>query len=210
MSDEEYLEYVRKARAESVRYFGSENKPERERWVVVEFLGNLGVSFVESEVQSAADEPPDVHFRSAAFEVKEIQDPGRRRHTEFKAALERAIAAKEAKDLLQPAVVRDITYADICDRVEAEVARFAKKYSAETRAKLDLLFYVNLEDVYGYVATPLPPPSRWQQYGFRSVLAVMGRLAAVLFATNDAPEFIVAGGSRVILRRRDSEPRGAI
>ena len=167
MPDDEYLEQIRKARAESVRYFSSKNKPERERWVVVEFLTNLGVSFVESEVQSVVDEPPDVRFRSAAFEVKGILDPDRRRHEEFKAALARAKAATSPKDLLEPATPRDVTYTEVCDQIENEVARFATKYLVEMRAKLDLLFYVNLADVYGYVATPLPSPSTWEQYGFR-------------------------------------------
>lgn len=210
MSDNEYLEQVRKARAESVHYFSSNNKPERERWVVIEFLTNLGVSFVESEVQSIVDEPPDVRFRSAAFEVKEIQDPGRRRHAEFKAALERANAATSPRDLLEPVAPRDITYTEICDRVENEVARFATKYSVDVRAKLDLLFYVNLEDVFGYVATPLPPSSRWEQYAFRSVLTVMGCLSGVLMASDSAPEFIVAAGPRVVLRKRAGESGGAV
>jgi hypothetical protein len=210
LSDEEYLQQVRSARAESVRYFSSENKPERERWVAVEFLTNLGVSLSESEVQVVVDEPPDVRFRSAAFEVKEIQDPGRRRHAEYKASLERAVAATSPKDLLEPATPRDITYAEVCEQVENEVARYSAKYSTDVRKKLDLLFYVNLEDVYGYLPTPLPPASRWAQYGFRSVLILMGRLAGVLMTAEDAPEFLVGAGPRVVLRPRGEEAGGAI
>ena len=78
---------------ESVRFFDAANKPERERWVANEFLGNLGVEFVESEIQCVADEPPDIRFRSASFEVKEILDKGRRRHLAYKAALEVANSA---------------------------------------------------------------------------------------------------------------------
>jgi hypothetical protein len=209
-SEEEYLRQAREARAESVRYFSSDNKPERERWVAFEFLTNLGVAFVESEVRSVVDEPPDVEFRAAAFEVKEIQDPGRRRHAEYKASLARAIAATSPEELLEPVTPRDITYSEICDRVEDEVARFSSKYSVETRAKLDLLFYVNLEDVYGYAATPLPPPSRWEQYGFRSVLVVMGRLGGVLMASDSAPEFLRLPGPRIVMRPREGESGGAI
>lgn len=204
MSDEEYLASVRKAREESVRFFNSANKPERERWVVNEFLGNLGVTFVESEILPVADEPPDICFRSAAFEVKEILDKGRR-HADYKAALEKAKAATMPQDLLEPATPRDITYADVCDLVEEEVARFSDKYAPATRKNLDLLFYVNLEDVYGYVATPLPPPSRWEAYGFRSVSVVMGRSAGVLMATDSAPDFLKNGGPRVLLKPRDNE-----
>jgi hypothetical protein len=205
MSDEEYLASVRKAREESVRFFSSANKLERERWVANEFLGNLGVTFVESEILPVSNEPPDICFRSAAFEVKEILDKGRRRHADYKAALEKANAATTPQDLLEPATPRDLTYAEVCDLVEEEVARFSEKYAPATRKNLDLLFYVNLEDVYGYVATPLPPPSRWEVYGFRSVSLVMGRLAGVLMAADSAPDFLKNGGPRVLLKPRDDE-----
>ena len=205
MSDEEYLASVRKAREESVRFFESTNKPERERWVANEFLENLGVKFLQSEIQCVVDEPPDIRFRSASFEVKEILDYGRRRHTDYKAALETAKSATSPRDLLRQVTPRDITYAEVCDLVETEVARFTEKYAPATRGKLDLLFYVNLEDVFGYVATPLPAPSKWESYGFRSVLLVMGRMAGVLMAAQSAPDFLKNGGPRVILKPRGHE-----
>jgi Putative endonuclease, protein of unknown function (DUF1780) len=205
MSDEEYLASVRKAREESVRFFDSANKPERERWVASEFLANLGLEFTESEIQCVSDEPPDIRFRSAAFEVKEILDKGRRRHTEFKTALEKANSARSPSDLLEPVTPRDITYTEVCNLVVAEVVRFAAKYAPATRSNLDLLFYVNLEDVFGYVATPLPPPSKWEAYGFRSISVVMGRLAGVLMAAQTAPDFLKNSGPRVILKPRDHE-----
>jgi len=202
MSDEEYLVAIRKAREESVRFFNSNNKAERERWVANEFLLNLGESFDESELLSVADDPPDIKFRSAAFEIKEIQDKGRLRHAEYKADLAVAKAATSAKDLLKPVTPRDITYTEVCDRIEEEVNRYANKYSAEVRAKLDLLFYVNLEDVYGYIDTPLPPSAKWEQSGFRSVCLIMGRLAGVLMASEDAPDFLKTGAPRVVIRQR--------
>jgi hypothetical protein len=205
LSDEEYLASVRKAREESVRFFDPANKPERERWVANTFLWNLGVEFAESEIQCVADEPPDIRFRSASFEVKEILDEGRRRHADYKTALEKANSADSPRDLLEPVTPRDITYAEVCNLVETEVKRFARKYAPATRNNLDLLFYVNLEDVFGYVATPLPPPSKWEVYGFRSVSLVMGRLAGVLMAAQTAPDFLKNNGPRVILKPRDHE-----
>jgi hypothetical protein len=202
MSDEEYLASVRKAREESVRFFDAANKAERERWVANEFLENLGIEFTESEIQCVADEPPDIRFRSASFEVKEILGKGRRRHAEFKIALKQANLAKSPKDLLEPVTPRDITYTEICNLVEAEVVRFSEKYAPATRCNLDLLFYVNLEDVFGYVATPLPPSSKWEAYGFRSISVVMGRLAGVLMAAQTAPAFLNNDGPRVILKSR--------
>lgn len=201
--DEEYLASVRKDCEESVRFFGSANKPERERWVVNEFLENLGVTFVESEILPSADEPPDICFRSAAFEVKEILDKGRRRDADFKATLEKAKTATMPEDLLEPAIPRDVTYVEVCDLVEKEVARCSEKYApAATRKNLDLLFYVNLEDVRGDVARPLPPQSKWETYGFRSVSLVIGRAAVVLMAADSAPDFLKNGGPRILLKPR--------
>lgn len=208
ISDEEYLASVRKAREESVRFFDSANKSERERWVANEFLWNLGVEFLESEIQCVADDPPDIRFRSASFEIKEIMDEGRRRHANYKTALEKANSAASPRDLLEQVTPRDITYAEVCNLVEAEVRRFAQKYAPATRSNLDLLFYINLEDVFGYVATPLPPPSKWEVYGFRSVSLVMGRLAAVLMVAKAAPDFLKDSGPRVILKPRDHEKHG--
>src|SRR5438309_9214308 len=79
-----------RAREESVRAFSSSSRGERERWAVGSSLTNFGVNFDESELQSAAFDPPDVLFRDAAFELKEVYDKGRRRHGEFKASLKKA------------------------------------------------------------------------------------------------------------------------
>ena len=45
MTDEEYLIAVRKAREESVHFFASDKRAERELWVANEFLSNLGIQF---------------------------------------------------------------------------------------------------------------------------------------------------------------------
>lgn len=86
MDDMEFIEDRRSALAESVKYFSQKNKPERERWVCGSFLRNIDRAFDETEILSQDDEPPDVAFRDVLFEVKEVLDPGRLRHTEYKAA----------------------------------------------------------------------------------------------------------------------------
>jgi len=74
MTDEEYLDEQRKARAESVAYFRAANKPERERWVAQTFLKNLRINHTSAEIVNGQD-PPDIQFRDANFEIKEILDP---------------------------------------------------------------------------------------------------------------------------------------
>lgn len=205
--DARYVATVLKEREESVRFFSAANRPERELWVANEFLTNLGMQFDASELVHVTDDPPDVRFRDAEFEIKEILDPGRRRHAEFKAAYERAKVATCPQDLLEDYTPRDITYQEIYSRIEANVIDFSKKYEPGTRSRMDLLFYVNLEDVHGYIATPLPSSSRLSKMGFRSVCFIMGRIAGVLAATASAPAFLKTGEPQ-IRRRGTPEERG--
>src|SRR5689334_22603145 len=84
----------------SVDYFAVSNKEERERQTVRELLLNLGTRFRLREIVSVprAEEPPDVRFRTASFEVKEILDEERERHREYKellATAERATTIEE-------------------------------------------------------------------------------------------------------------------
>ena len=62
-----------------------------------------------------ASDPPDVRFRDAAFEIKEILDEGRRRHADLKEGLEKAKAARVPSDLLEPLTPRDITYNEVSE-----------------------------------------------------------------------------------------------
>lgn len=209
MVDEEYLAAVRNAREESVRFFASDNRAERELWVANEFLTNLGVEFEQSELVHVTSDPPDVRFRGAEFEIKEVLDEGRRRHAEYKASVERAITATCPSDLLEHYTPRDITYAEIYTFVEAKVINLATKYSPDARAQMDLLFYVNLEDVHGYVKTPLPSQDRLSPFGFRSVSLVVGLFSGVLMANDTAPEFLKNEAPRIVRRLSDTNEGGA-
>ncbi|HVX56739.1 MAG TPA: DUF1780 domain-containing protein, partial [Candidatus Saccharimonadales bacterium] len=90
MTDDEFLEHRRKDLEASVQYFRSLHKPQREMWVVSQFAGNLGISTAGGDLRPAPNDPPDVLFKDANFEVKEIMDSGRRRHAEYKEALAKA------------------------------------------------------------------------------------------------------------------------
>lgn len=89
MSDEDFIDDRRRALKESIAYFSAKNKAERERWVCLELVQNLGIAYDETEIVSPENDPPDVIFRDARFEVKEILDQGRKRHAEYKAALQK-------------------------------------------------------------------------------------------------------------------------
>ena len=143
MSKVDLLEYLRTALKESVAYFSSANQGALDQWVVEQFLTNLGLEFGANEVIRQREDPPDVIFRRAAFEVKEILDPGRRRHDEYSAAPAKALTTSDPADLAEDVDLEDITPVEI-GIVVAELAQIlCCKYEPRFRPTLDLLAYVN-------------------------------------------------------------------
>ena len=203
MTDEEYLEAQRKARAESVEYFRSPSKPERERWVVHEFLTNLGLEYSSTEVQSPDRDPPDVKFREANFEIKEILSKGRRRHQEYKEGLKEAHEATSPSDLVETYTPRDVAVFDVCAGVFVEAKGLAEsKYASDTRKTMDLLFYVNISDVSGLKETPFPDLTPIDKLGFRSVSFLMGYRSCTLSAASNAPSFLCGALKHIVHRKR--------
>ena len=60
---------------ESLAFFSNPEKLNREKWVVRRLLQALRVCFKEEEM-TEAQEPVDVAFRDAGFQVKELLDEG--------------------------------------------------------------------------------------------------------------------------------------
>lgn len=197
-----YLKGVRRGLKESVDYFASSRKCERERWVCDEFLTNLGVFVRSGEVQSAKSEPPDVVFRDAQFEIKEILDVGRKRHAEYKAALQHALRVTEPKDLLKGYAPKDISPVEVAALVEAELMRLARHYAPAVRRGLDLLFYVNLLE-HTLTDEPLPNPFRLASYGWRSISVLFGQSSLVYSAEPSSPIFLSENSG--VLKRRSTE-----
>lgn len=190
MTDAEFLELRRRDLEASVDYFRSHNKCHRERWVVREFLNNLGIVFSESDLRSAQDDPPDVLFVDSKFEVKEIMNSDRRRHAEYKAALDRARAATKASELIEHYTPRDITLIEVAELIHVEAEKFAGHYGPTTCESLDLLFYVNLNDVMGMSEVPYPDLAPLRRLPWRSVSFVMGQRSCVLVVRPNGPAIL--------------------
>ncbi|WP_322979277.1 DUF1780 domain-containing protein [Pseudomonas sp. C11] len=199
MDDEDFIAATIRAREEAVSFFSAARKPERERWVVEEFLANLGGQAPAGPVFSANDEPPDVVFLDACFEIKEIMDPGKRRHSEYKESLRRAKEAKVVEDLFEEYTAIDITYTELCRLVEETIPKI-RPYAPATQRKLDLLFYVNLDDVHGYISGEVLVNPQLKEHGWRSISFVSGPLSVVLYACEDAPSFLLKNLGEVIRR----------
>lgn len=163
----------------------------REWNVAVEFLTNLHLGADDSEVCSLERDPPDVVFRDANFEIKEILDPGRRRHDEVKAARLR-LAVKGRRPPAEMYTVEDLTPTDAGILVLAELNRLDKnRYLFGQRETIDLLFYIN-KLKHWFEDGPMPSPQPFEDYGWRSVSAVVDTQQSLVFHSRlDAPAFLV-------------------
>lgn len=200
MNDEEFIAATIEAREESVSFFSAARKPERERWVVEEFLGNLGVEAPAGSIASPSDEPPDVVFFEARFEIKEIMDAGKRRHAEYKESLRRAKEAKCVDELFETYTPKDVTYIELCELAKEALPKI-RQYAPATQRELDLLFYINLDDVHGYVSAEITASHLFEGCGWRSVSFVSGPLAVVLFAGEHAPSFLSENQGKVVRKQ---------
>jgi hypothetical protein len=183
----------------SVAYFAPHNKQERECWVVTEFALNLGLSPVQGEIMSIEADPPDVAFRDARFEIKEILDPGRRRHAEYKQELTRVRGISKAQDLLKEFTPKDRSVGEIYDLCRKEAASL-DKYPNDFKQRTDLLLYVNLFEVMYVTEQPYPDTSALTATGWRSVSFLMGRRSCCLHAQPDACDFIRQAVGRIFHR----------
>ena len=171
--------------------FARDFKSWREWNVTVDFLTNLHFGADESEIFALKSDPPDVVFRDARFEVKEILDSGRRRHDEVKAARLRA-TAKEGRAPAEMYAAEDLTPTDAGVLVLEELNRLDQKhYLFGQRATIDLLFYIN-KLKHWFEDGPMPSPQLFEGHGWRSVSAVVDTQQSLVFHSRfDAPAFLI-------------------
>ncbi|WP_398493797.1 DUF1780 domain-containing protein [Variovorax sp.] len=177
----------------------------REWNVAVNFLTNLHFGVDEAEVFSLQQDPPDVFCRGACFEVKEIMDPGRRRHDEVKATKLRRQLGQASTPKARYSV-EDLTPTDVGALVLAELHRLdEKRYLLQQRTAIDLLFYVNKLE-HWFENGAMPSPRLFASHGWRSVSAVVATQQSLVFHTlPGAPAFLVENTG--IVRQR-WEPLG--
>ena len=128
---------------ESIRFFSAQNKWAREKMVVEKLLTSLDIDYDESDL-TKPDEPADVAFSDARFQVKEVMqfqgEETRRRHDEFRDALRRVEAAETMEDLLPLTPYREVTW----DQVVTESVKAAKthieRYGVKERQDLDVVW----------------------------------------------------------------------
>ena len=196
MTEREIIDQWIKQKEKDIDWFGSANKQERERQTVAAYLKCLGIPFEQSELLSVATNFPDVCFRDAHFEIKEIPDFGRKRHGKLKEdlkILKKAKKLQELAGLIEPYNSINLTMAGVADKIQPVLAKLAIKYPADQRNATDLLIYFNLRSVSvsdslrGVLHNPISAG------GWRSVSVVGNSWSFVFHASPRAPAFIRGG-----------------
>lgn len=156
-----------------------------EKWVVARLLEQFIADFDENLLH-AADEPFDVSYETANFQVKEVMEPGRKRDDERKEHRQEIEAANDPRDLQKFYTPHDISFADIVDRCHKYSLELLNKYGPSERSSMDLICYFNYRDVHETPSTKVIVDSQ----DYRSFSVVSNRFRSVIYACSDAPEFL--------------------
>jgi hypothetical protein len=186
------LEEMREVWAEEERFFSNAGKSERERWVVSEFLTQIGVAFEPAEISSPEQaHSTDVEFRQARFQVKEITDPTSPRHREVKEIHQRVKNAKTLKDVVGRAVAYDTPVPiDGGALVHEHIVQTSQDVRYRpSKSGTDLLFYVTRPRASA-ARSWTQDWSNLAQFGWRSISCLAGKQSRVLYANDSAPNFL--------------------
>lgn len=191
----EYIDTLK----ETIYFFSNKRKPDREVWVVRHFLSQIDIAFSNEEIYASLEEPIDVVYRDARFQVKEIIDENRKRGNENKELLRKAETATSNSDLLetyQPP--QAITCPDIVPIVAELALKLQQKYGPNESISTDLIFYFNLQNIY-VAGNTFPAIDNYssKMTAWRSVSSCSNDCALVLYVSQRAPDFLKTAQGKV-------------
>ena len=183
---------------EAIHFISNNCKSDREVWVVRHFLSQLYIDFSNEEIHASSDEPVDVVYCDAKFQVKEIYDKGRKRGDEYKESLRKAKTAISASDLLEHYSPQKMICDDVASIVAKQASEWQQKYGPSECMSTDLLFYFNLQDIHvvGNVLTDVDAYSS-EMAAWRSVSVFLGDCAFVLHVSEKAPGFLKTAKGKI-------------
>jgi hypothetical protein len=144
MEFEELKEEMISQKEQAIRDLGNQGKKDREILTVCAFLKCINLRYTKEDVIPVKDQFPDVLFRDAIFEVKELMDEDRRRLDECKRDLEKIKQATSLQDLIEQYTPVEYSLEAIYEKVQCKVNEISDHYSKESRASTDLIVYFNL------------------------------------------------------------------
>lgn len=202
MDDSDYLRLLTHQAEQANAFLSNARKWERERWVCQRLLQALNVRHHLDEFSASGQEPPDVLFREASFEVFFVLDEGRRLNDEWRAELDRRRSAFSLSQLVRrEAKPKRIAAAELQARLAPTLRKKAHNYLERglDPGELDLLAFVSLKRAVLDFNSHFPPPTEYLRQGWRSLSLVGPTFARVLFAHPDAPTFLRHNLGRSVL-----------
>ncbi len=202
MDDSDYLRLLTHQAEQANAFLSNARKWERERWVCQRLLQALNVRHHLDEFSASGQEPPDVLFREASFEVFFVLDEGRRLNDEWRAELDRRRSAFSLSQLVRrEARPKRIGAAELQARLAPTLRKKAHNYLERglDPGELDLLAFVSLKRAVPDFNSHFPPPTEYLRQGWRSLSLVGPTFARVLFAHPDAPAFLRNNLGRSVL-----------
>lgn len=201
LSDNAFLAKLRKHADRARHLFSNPRKPGRERMIVRAFLRCVGETFEDGEIIASNEEPIDVRFRGADFQIMEVVG-NKRRGLEWCQRQDRYRDAQRVADVLEPYTPsQPMSFDDAAQLVADRLSAKAARYGTATCASLDALVYVDLHNRHLW---PLEPAdharaaSVLQAQGWRSVSMLFVPYGVVLLAAPTAPAAISARVGRVL------------
>lgn len=189
--EQKYIEDLIAFSEESLSLLSNREKAKRERMVAAAFLRCIGISFTPSDIESPRDDPPDIIFQDASFEVIELLDNGRKRGDEFRERHEELTQAKSIEDTMQPyKPPSPISYLQILELITAALSKKASRYGKNVCSNLDALVYANLKDTFLDINTGMANFDTLMTQGWRSVSFVKPPCSHVVFAQGTASSFL--------------------
>ncbi|ARQ73393.1 MULTISPECIES: DUF1780 domain-containing protein [Pseudomonas] len=193
MDDSDYLRLLTIQAEQANAFLSNARKWERERWVCQRLLQGLNIPYHSEDFLQAGQEPPDVLFGDARFEVFFVLDEGRRLNDEWRAELQRRRSAYSLSQLVRrEARPKRIPASKLLQRLGPTLHKKATNYKERDidLSQLDIIAFSSLKREVLDLNSHFPPPTEYLRQGWRSLSLVGPTFARVLFAQPDAPDFL--------------------
>jgi len=193
MDDSDYLRLLTIQAEQANAFLSNARKWERERWVCQRLLQGLNIAHRNEDFTPAGQEPPDVLFRDASFEVFFVLDEGRRLNDEWREELQRRRSAFSLSQLVRREVKpKRISAPELLQRLAPTLRKKAHNYRERglDLSELDIIAFASLKREVLDLNSHFPPPTEYLRQGWRSLSLVGPTFARVLFAHPGAPDFL--------------------
>ena len=193
MDDSDYLRLLTIQAEQANAFLSNARKWERERWVRQRLLQGLNIPYHNEDFLQASQEPPDVLFGEARFEVFFVLDEGRRLNDEWREELQRRRSAYSLSQLVRrEARPKRIPASKLLQRLGPTLHKKARNYQERDidLGQLDIIAFSSLKREVLDLNSHFPPPTEYLRQGWRSLSLVGPTFARVLFAQPDAPDFL--------------------